>query len=102
MNFAQSYSKQHAPIPERAVQVNARCILFKNATSQRTRRQMSSPGSKGKGGKGKGKYKNGKRKGKGDRIVTVSNGTDARQHHTSDRRAVIKQKMLSPTKRQIN
>ena len=56
---------------------------------------MSSPSFKGKVGKGKGKYKSSKGKGKGERIVTVSNGTDARHQRTSDRRAVIKQKMLS-------
>ena len=43
----------------------------------------------------KGKYKSSKGKGKGERTVTVSSGTDARQQRTSDRRDVIKQKMLS-------
>ena len=77
------------------MQVNARCIMFSNATSQRSKRQISSPSFKGKGDKGKGKYKSSKGKGKGERTVTFSSGTDARQQHTSDRRDVIKQKMLS-------
>ena len=65
------------------------------ATSQRTKRQMSSPRFKGNGGKRKGKYKSSKGKGKGERTVTVVSGTDARQQRSGDRREVIKQKMLS-------
>ena len=48
----------------------------------------------GKGGKGKGKYKGGNGKGKGDRVVTISNGSGPHQQRASDRRAVVKEKIL--------
>ena len=67
--------------------------MFSNATSRRSKRQISSPGSKGKGGKGKGKYKGSKGKDKGERVVMISNGSDPRQQRASEGRSVVKEKM---------
>jgi hypothetical protein len=69
--------------------------MFSNATSRRSKRQISSPGSKGKGGKGKGKYKGSKGEGKGERSVKIVMGSDLRQERVSERRSVVKQRMLS-------
>ena len=63
-----------------------------NATSQGNKRARSFHKGKG-GGKGKGKQKGSKGKGKGERVVTLS-GNDRRQERASDRRAVVKEKML--------
>ena len=80
--------------PRRAVQVNARCRLFSDVTSERSKRHRSNEMFQGKGGKGKGKYKGGNGKGKGDRVVTISNGSGPHQQRASDRRAVVKEKIL--------
>ena len=87
--------KQAGTDPRRAVQVNARCIMFSNATYERSKRNRSSQTFKGKGGKGKGTYTGDKGKGKGKRVVMISNGSDTRQQRASDRRSVVKEKMLS-------
>ena len=63
-----------------------------NVTSQGSKRARSFHKGKG-GGKGKGKQKGNKGKGKGERIVTLS-VNDCRQERSSDRRAVVKEKML--------
>lgn len=74
------------------MQVRAQCNMPSNVTSQGSKRIRSFHKGKG-GGKGKGMQKGRKGKGKGERIVTIS-GNDRRKERSSDRRAVIKEKML--------
>ena len=82
--------------PRRAVQVNARCIMFSDVTFEiKDPSDKSNQMLKGKGGKGKGKHKSGNGKCMGERVVTISNANDPRQQRASDRRAIVKQKMLS-------
>ena len=66
-----------------------------NVTSERSKRSRNDFHQQGKcGGKGKGKHKGSKGKGKGDRVVTISSN-ERRQERSSDRRTLVKEKMLS-------
>jgi len=69
--------------------------MFSNATSQRSKCQISSLGSEGKGGEDKGEYKGETSGGKDERSVQIVVGSDLHQVCVSERRSEVNQRMLS-------